>query len=90
MLATISPSSDNYVETMNTLKYAERLRKASVHMYWNREMAAAKITKVRSALVQPCLPKGSDSLSGMWCSLTCSCPLVVYHCLTFAVRNRGN
>lgn len=46
MLATVSPSSDSYVETMNTLKYAERLRKASAHLYWNRDMAGGKVTKV--------------------------------------------
>lgn len=46
MLATISPSSDNYVETMNTLKYAERLRRASAHLYWNRDVGGAKPIKV--------------------------------------------
>ncbi|CAM9711261.1 unnamed protein product, partial [Discosporangium mesarthrocarpum] len=31
MLATISPLHDNYVETMSTLKYAERLRRSNTH-----------------------------------------------------------
>lgn len=52
MLATVSPSSDNYVETMNTLKYAERLRKASAHLYWNRDVPTGKVTKVLVHLVK--------------------------------------
>lgn len=48
MLATISPSSEGYVETMNTLKYAERLRRASGHLYWNRDSNSMKIAKVKS------------------------------------------
>lgn len=47
MLATVSPSSNNYVETMNTLKYAERLRRASAHQSWNRDAAGPTITKVQ-------------------------------------------
>ncbi|CAM9143392.1 unnamed protein product [Laminaria digitata] len=45
MLATISPSSNNYVETMNTLKYAERLRRASVHLNWNKDANGPPIGK---------------------------------------------
>ena len=48
MLATISPSSNNYVETMNTLKYAERLRRASVHLNWNKEANGPPVGKVSS------------------------------------------
>lgn len=46
MLATISPSSNNYVETMNTLKYAERLRRASAHLNWNKDANGPPIGKV--------------------------------------------
>lgn len=46
MLATISPSSNNYVETMNTLKYAERLRRASVHLNWNKDANGPPVGKV--------------------------------------------
>lgn len=45
MLATISPSSNNYVETMNTLKYAERLRRASAHL--NKDANGPPIGKVK-------------------------------------------
>lgn len=46
MLATVSPSSNNYVETMNTLKYAERLRRASAHMNSKQHASGPSITKV--------------------------------------------
>lgn len=45
MLATVSPSSQSYVETMNTLKYAERLKKANAHL--NKDSGGPRITKVR-------------------------------------------
>lgn len=43
MLATVSPSSDNYSETMSTLKYAERLRRASAHRYWSRDASESNV-----------------------------------------------
>eukprot|EP00752_Nemacystus_decipiens_P007745 g6923.t2 len=43
MLATVSPSSKSYVETMNTLKYAERLKKANAHL--NKESGGPRISK---------------------------------------------
>lgn len=45
MLATVSPSSKSYVETMNTLKYAERLKRANAHL--NKDPAGPRLTKVR-------------------------------------------
>lgn len=48
MLATVSPSSNSYVETMNTLKYAERLKKASAHL--NKDPGGQRITQVRSRM----------------------------------------
>lgn len=45
MLATVSPSSNSYVETMNTLKYAERLKRASAHL--GKDSGGQRITKVR-------------------------------------------
>ena len=45
MLATVSPSSKSYVETMNTLKYAERLKRANAHL--NKDPDGPRLTKVR-------------------------------------------
>lgn len=45
MLATVSPSSNSYTETMNTLKYAERLKRASAHL--SKDSGGQRITKVR-------------------------------------------
>ncbi|CAM9625553.1 unnamed protein product, partial [Ectocarpus sp. 8 AP-2014] len=42
MLATVSPSSNSYVETMSTLKYAERLKKANAHL--NKDSGGARVT----------------------------------------------
>lgn len=53
MLATISPSSDNYIETMNTLKYAERLRRASVLLNASRDAAGPSNTKVIHLFLKP-------------------------------------
>lgn len=44
MLATVSPSSNSYVETMHTLKYAERLKRANAHL--NKDSGGPRITKV--------------------------------------------
>ncbi|CAM9186363.1 unnamed protein product, partial [Pylaiella littoralis] len=43
MLATVSPSSNSYVETMNTLKYAERLKRASAHL--SKDSGGQRIAK---------------------------------------------
>ena len=46
MLATVSPSSSNYVETMHTLKYAERLRRANAHFDLHGQTTGPRLTKV--------------------------------------------
>lgn len=53
MLATVSPSCNNYVETMNTLKYAERLKRASAHL--NKDPAGLRVSKVVFLVFYPFL-----------------------------------
>jgi len=59
MLATVSPSSKSYVETMNTLKYAERLKRANAHL--NKDPAGPRLTKV---IIQFDGRRSASSISG--------------------------
>lgn len=50
MLATISPSSDNYEETLSTLRYADRAKRIVCHAVVNEDPNARIIRELRLEL----------------------------------------
>lgn len=47
MIATISPASDNYEETLSTLRYADRAKKIVNHAVINEDPNAKIIRELR-------------------------------------------
>lgn len=50
MVATVSPASDNYEETLSTLRYADRAKRIVCHAVVNEDPNARIIRELRSEL----------------------------------------
>ena len=50
MVATISPASDNYEETLSTLRYADRAKRIVCHAVVNEDPNGRVIRELRSEL----------------------------------------
>eukprot|EP01063_Lacrimia_lanifica_P022486 TRINITY_DN3005_c0_g2_i4.p1 TRINITY_DN3005_c0_g2~~TRINITY_DN3005_c0_g2_i4.p1 ORF type:complete len:2237 (+),score=915.86 TRINITY_DN3005_c0_g2_i4:640-6711(+) len=63
MIATVSPSSDNYEETMSTLRYAERAKKIVNKAVVNEDQNSALVAALKEeiAKLQTSLSTASDS-----------------------------
>ncbi|OQR95523.1 kinesin, partial [Thraustotheca clavata] len=76
MLAMVSPSSDNYDETLSTLRYAESAKKIINHVIVNEDKNAAIIRQLRQEIAElkeqlEKLPRrrSSESSAGLFASL---------------------
>ena len=50
MVATVSPASDNYEETLSTLRYADRAKRIVCHAVVNEDPNGRVIRELRSEL----------------------------------------
>ena len=71
MVATVSPSADNYEESMSTLRYADRAKRIVNHAVINEDPNAKLIRDLKAEveMLKSMLKKCAVSLCAFYCNV---------------------